>query len=851
VSEGADQVEHLVRQHAGAQCRIEAGPVWLRVLPPAFALPGHGWKLHVSSRAATFRELVEKLLPLLLDEGCAFKLARSAAVLSRLNDGHSFPATVGKAVTIYPDQRRVADLGRGLARALRGHQGPRVLSDRRVSESAPVYYRYGPFASTWESDERGRLKSVLRGPAGEPFEAMATLVYCQPAWAADPFQPAGPGPAAELLGGLYRVVSGLRESATGNVYRAVDQRDGVPVVVKQARALVAESGDGIDTRLRLRNERRVLHVLNGIAGTPRYLDHFRHGDDEFLVTSDCGARALVDDVSSYGPYRARGPRSLARLARDLARTLTAIHERGVVMRDLSPKNVVIGERTVAIIDFGIAAYDGVHLPGRTAGYAPARQVRDEQPADTDDLYALGMTLLFAATGLEPVQTGDDPDLPRVRALQAVRSRFGTAPTGVVAAVPDLLSADAGCARAARARLASGSGYRPKPAALAAPPRLGHEQAAEVAQSLLADVVGEAGRIVRGSAGPLAERDSSVYSGTAGIGRELLRHAGDQAAAGLLPELAAFTARTAVQMRLPPGLFTGSTGVAVFLQEARDDGIEAGDVGIADLAALPAGWVAAGDDLIAGAAGAGIGFLLLHHATGDPAWLGAARCCAETIQAHDRPDPRRMADLRATGLAHGLAGSVEFMLTYAARTGDALAFAAAAQRTRQLAERLPALFRQALRPSAPPLAMSWCRGMAGIGRTLLHASEVLGDPALASDAARAADACIAGLPGLAVLGQCCGAAGVGEFLIDLAATAQQERYWAAAQDVAVHMLLRSSGPPGHPVFTEQGPDRSNASWAAGLAGLLAFFRRLATGTPYPVDWWAVGPRKLRAVAPGGT
>jgi hypothetical protein len=168
-------------------------------------------------------------------------MGRASRVLSRLNDGHSSPATVGKAVTIYPDQRRVADLGRGLARALCGCQGPRVLSDRRVSESAPVYYRYGPFAGTWGSDERGRLTSVLRGPAGELFEAAATLVYRQPEWAADPFQPAEAGPAAELLGGLYRVTSGLRESATGNVYRAVDQRDGIMVVVKQARALVAES----------------------------------------------------------------------------------------------------------------------------------------------------------------------------------------------------------------------------------------------------------------------------------------------------------------------------------------------------------------------------------------------------------------------------------------------------------------------------------------------------------------------------------------------------------------------------------------------------------------------------------
>jgi tRNA A-37 threonylcarbamoyl transferase component Bud32 len=842
VTGSRDQIESLVRQHADAGCRVEAGPVWLRVLPPAFLRPAHGWKLHVSSRAATFQELIGVLVPLLLDEGCAFKLARSAAVLSRLNDGHSFPATVGKAVTIYPDQRRVADLGHALALALRGCQGPRVLSDRRVSESAPVYYRYGPFVSGWEADERGRLRNVMHGPADESFEALATLTYRQPPWAADPFRPTAAPPVGirtadasqerdacgtGLLGRRYRVVSGVRESATGNVYRAVDEHHDSSVVIKQAHALVAEDSDGVDVRLRLRNERRVLQVLDGIAGTPRCLDHFRHDDDEFLVTSDCGERALVDDVTKRGPYNSR---SLARLARELARTLTAIHERGVIMRDLSPKNVVVNAGTFCIIDFGIAAYDGLYLPGRTPGYAPARQVRGDPPERIDDLYALGMTLLFAATGLEPVRDADDLELPRVRALQMIRSRFGATPTGVVAAVPDLLSGDAGCAGAAAARLASASGYRARPTVLPAflpailpeLPRFGPEQAAEIVRSLVADVVAQARRILDGCAGPLAEHDCCLYTGTAGIGRELLQHADDPAVAGLLPELVAHTARTARRMRLPPGLFTGSTGVALFLAEAGKAGAAA------DLAAWPTGWEAPDDDLIAGAAGVGIGSLLLHRATGAAQWLDVAGRCAGTVRAHDKPPSRR--DPTAVGLAHGLAGNVEFLLSYASSTGDDLALTAAVDRTRQLTGLLPDLIRRAVRPSAPGLTTSWCRGLAGIGRTLLHASAVLGEPDLAGDAEQAAEACIRCLPRLRILGQCCGAAGVGEFLIDLATATRQERYLAAAHNVAVHMLLRGSGPPGHPVFTEQGPDGSNATWATGLTGILSFFRRLAIGLP---------------------
>jgi hypothetical protein len=231
------------------------------VTPDGLAAVEHGWKLHVSSRSATFPDLVEIILPVLAAEGCAFKLARSCGVLAELNDGLTSPETVGKAVTVYPDQHRVRELGLTLATLLAGRPGPRILSDRQVTRSAPVYYRYGAFEAAWESGERGRLTLVLHGPGGEVFDGAADLVYRQPPWAADPFtgaigdrgSPAGP----QILGGHYDATAGLRQAAWGNVYAAVDRRDGASVVIKQARTLVSEDRQQADTRLRLRNERRL------------------------------------------------------------------------------------------------------------------------------------------------------------------------------------------------------------------------------------------------------------------------------------------------------------------------------------------------------------------------------------------------------------------------------------------------------------------------------------------------------------------------------------------------------------------------------------------------------------------
>src|ERR1039458_6906355 len=117
------------------------------VLPEGVVLPGHGWKLHVSTRVAAFHDLVATILPVLVAAGCAFKLARSPQVLAELSDGISSPASVSKAVTIYPDQQRVTSLGRELADLLAGWPGPRILSDRRVTPAAPGCLPGRPFPS--------------------------------------------------------------------------------------------------------------------------------------------------------------------------------------------------------------------------------------------------------------------------------------------------------------------------------------------------------------------------------------------------------------------------------------------------------------------------------------------------------------------------------------------------------------------------------------------------------------------------------------------------------------------------------------------------------------------------------
>lgn len=853
---GEDAIEEFVRGRVPAGYKVVAGSVWLAVVPAGTSLPEQGWKLHVSSRAATFPALVETLLPVLLEAGCPFKLARSVRVLTDLNGGIRAPASVGKAFTIYPDQRHVRDLGLRLADVLRGHQGPRVLSDRRVSNSAPVYYRYGPSAKRHAPDARRLPETRLHGPDGEEFDALAILRYQQPPWAIDPFteergrsaERASDASQPALLGGSLRIISGIREAAQGNVYRATDQRDGSTVVVKQARALVAEHHDGVDARLRLRNERRVLEALKGIAGVPRFIDHFSHGDDEFLVTSDCGSRNLGEVVRQDGPYlpgESERSGTLEWLAAHLARIVRAVHDRGVVIRDLSPKNVVLGKDDVSIVDYGLAAYDGLRLPGGTPGFAPARQFRDEPPAEIDDLHALGMTLLVAAGLPNPVVEKGDSDLPRIRALQALRSVYGPSPSGVPAAMADLLSGDDDRARQALRKLATGTGYAGRRAVepLPAVPDLSRELAAEIADNLLSDLCDEVSAILDGPEAARAAQDLSLYSGTAGIGLELLRNTSRADVSRWVGELAEFTLNSSRELDLSPGLFVGATGVELFLREAIDHGVLDAKTRV-DTTTPSSDWTPDGDDLIYGAAGVGLGHLSLYRGHGDPADLAIARRCVAALldpEVAHAMDPRAAAGAApavdpTAGSAHGLAGIVDMLLAFATETRDDQVLMAAADRAEQLARQTRTLIRAAAGgPVTGRLATSWCHGLTGIGQTLLRAGTLLDDPGLSRLAREAAGTCAALLPRVSEAGQCCGAAGIGNFFIDLACAEQDERYWDEARRVGIHILMRGAGTPTHPSFGEQITEGYEASWAAGLAGLLAFFRRFAA---------AGGPDALR-------
>ncbi len=98
------------------------------------------------------------------------------------------------------------------------------------------------------------------------------------------------------------------------------------------------------------------------------------------------------------------------LAAGCAEALESIHNAGLVHRDLKPSNVLVSPDGPRVIDFGVArAAERIQLTVTrgalgTPAYMAPEQARDTRQASmASDMFSLGATLLFAATGHPPYQ----------------------------------------------------------------------------------------------------------------------------------------------------------------------------------------------------------------------------------------------------------------------------------------------------------------------------------------------------------------------------------------------------------------------------------------------------------------
>jgi serine/threonine protein kinase len=211
-------------------------------------------------------------------------------------------------------------------------------------------------------------------------------------------------PAALEVGhrlGPYRIEARLGQGGMGIVFRARRDGDGRTVALKVLRDEL--SADDAFRRRLAREARAAAEVDH-----PNLAPVLEAGEADGRVYL---AIRYVDGRSLAGRLRADGPLPLAdlvRLAAEVGAGLDALHDRGIVHRDVKPANILLGSDGVAVLgDFGLAkgrAYTVLTRPGQVLGtldYLAPELIRGEPAGPLSDLYALGCVLFECVAGAPP------------------------------------------------------------------------------------------------------------------------------------------------------------------------------------------------------------------------------------------------------------------------------------------------------------------------------------------------------------------------------------------------------------------------------------------------------------------
>lgn len=219
------------------------------------------------------------------------------------------------------------------------------------------------------------------------------------------------------VGGRYQLQERIGRGGLGVVYRADDDRLGRTVAVKLLNDQVADDPAAIQ---RLENEARTTAGLT----SQHVVQVYDFGTDDgrpYLVMEYLPRGTLAEQIAGRLPLP---DAQIVDYGRQIAAGLAAAHEHGLIHRDVTPRNVLVGnDGRLKVTDFGIAKLAGspsLTKTGLTMGTAISmapEQARGQTVTPATDVYGLGVILYELATGRPPFTGASDVEV----ALQHVQT----------------------------------------------------------------------------------------------------------------------------------------------------------------------------------------------------------------------------------------------------------------------------------------------------------------------------------------------------------------------------------------------------------------------------------------------
>ena len=223
-----------------------------------------------------------------------------------------------------------------------------------------------------------------------------------------------------ILNGRYEVLKVIHTSGMANIYMVSDSNLNKYWCLKEIKK--SEAGKNEIEYYSLLHEANIMKSLNH-SGIPRIVTIEQEGDSIFIVMD------FVDGMSIKSRIQRKG-----RVKQDVAviwmkqicQIMIYLHNRKypIFYRDMKPDNVMIqSDGNIKLLDFGISVVikesnQKIERALGTKGYAAPEQSKRGNICDLrSDIYAIGKTLYYMLTGLNPSQLKPD-QLKSVREIDS-------------------------------------------------------------------------------------------------------------------------------------------------------------------------------------------------------------------------------------------------------------------------------------------------------------------------------------------------------------------------------------------------------------------------------------------------
>lgn len=214
------------------------------------------------------------------------------------------------------------------------------------------------------------------------------------------------------LNNRYKIVKALGDGAFGETYLAEDTHlPGHPIcVVKKLKTQGMEPKVWKVAKRLFHSEADILQTLGGHDQIPQLFAHFEENQEFYLIEEFIEGHDLSEEMISGKPW---SDADALALLQSLLPVLVVLFEHKVIHRDIKPSNIRRRDKDgqLVLIDFGAVKEVSVKAVGQfenlpftvavsTTGYTPIEQ-SNGRPSLNSDLYALGMTVVEALTGIHP------------------------------------------------------------------------------------------------------------------------------------------------------------------------------------------------------------------------------------------------------------------------------------------------------------------------------------------------------------------------------------------------------------------------------------------------------------------